>query len=50
MPRMPVIDLEWARTLATEWVAAWNSHDLERILAHYAHDVVFSSPLPDRTN
>jgi len=42
---MPVIDLEWARTLATEWVAAWNSHDLERILAHYTDDFEMRSPL-----
>ena len=30
--------------LARHWIEAWNDHDLERILAHYAHDVVFSSP------
>jgi len=24
---------------AQEWIAAWNAHDLERILAHYADDV-----------
>lgn len=28
-----------------EWIAAWNSHDLERILAHYAEDVELISPL-----
>ena len=28
---------------AIEWEAAWNSHDLDRILAHYAGDVVFRS-------
>ena len=28
---------------ATEWAAAWNSHDLDRILAHYSADVVFRS-------
>ncbi|MFO1117496.1 MAG: nuclear transport factor 2 family protein [Beijerinckiaceae bacterium] len=33
-----------ARAFAEEWVAAWNSRDLERILAHYADAVVFSSP------
>lgn len=30
---------------AEEWLAAWNAHDLERILSHYAEDVVFESPL-----
>jgi ketosteroid isomerase-like protein len=29
---------------AEEWIAAWNSHDLERILSHYASDIVFTSP------
>ncbi|MBL0216949.1 MAG: nuclear transport factor 2 family protein [Myxococcales bacterium] len=42
---MPVIELELARRLAAEWVAAWNSHDLERILEHYAEDFEMRSPL-----
>lgn len=29
---------------AEEWIEAWNSHDLDRILSHYAADVVFTSP------
>lgn len=29
---------------AEEWIAAWNSLDLERILGHYAAEVVFTSP------
>lgn len=33
---------------AREWVAAWNSHDLERILSHYAEDVVFESPYAEK--
>jgi hypothetical protein len=28
-----------------EWISAWNSHDLERILARYSDDVELSSPL-----
>ncbi|MDZ4397521.1 nuclear transport factor 2 family protein [Hydrogenophaga sp.] len=27
-----------------EWVAAWNSHDLDRILSHYTDDFQMSSP------
>jgi nitronate monooxygenase len=30
--------------LADRWYEAWNAHDLDRILSHYADDVVFSSP------
>jgi ketosteroid isomerase-like protein len=36
---------EKAWEFAVSWVEAWNSGDLERIIAHYAEDVVFSSPL-----
>ncbi len=34
-----------AQEFALEWIAAWNSHDLERILSHYADDVEVTSPL-----
>jgi len=33
-----------ATRLADEWFAAWNAHDLDAILAHYADDVEFVSP------
>jgi hypothetical protein len=39
-----VIDREFAQRFAEEWIEAWNSHDLERILSHYADDFRFSSP------
>ena len=29
---------------AQEWLAAWNAHDLEQILAHYSEDVELISP------
>jgi ketosteroid isomerase-like protein len=38
------VDADFALRFAEEWAAAWNAHDLERILTHYADDVVFSSP------
>ncbi|WP_299367024.1 nuclear transport factor 2 family protein [uncultured Tateyamaria sp.] len=28
---------------AEAWEAGWNSHDLDRILAHYSEDIVFRS-------
>jgi len=37
-----------AHELAHRWIEAWNDHDLERILAHYADDVVFSSPFIEK--
>lgn len=39
-----MIDQEFAETFAREWIAAWNSHDLDRILSHYANDFTMSSP------
>lgn len=30
---------------ADEWIAAWNAHDLDRILSHYAPEIVFESPM-----
>lgn len=38
------MDLGEAERFAAEWAEAWNSHDLERVLAHYTEDVVFASP------
>ena len=34
--------------LANEWVAAWNAHDLEAILAHYDNAVELNSPAAAR--
>lgn len=31
-----------------EWLTAWNSHDVEAVLAHFRDDVVFSSPVAAR--
>src|SRR5579872_6323390 len=39
------IDKAFAEQFAAEWIAAWNSHDLERVLAHYTDDFEMSSPL-----
>jgi ketosteroid isomerase-like protein len=36
---------EFARHFAAEWIDAWNSHDLDRILSHYTDDFEMSSPL-----
>jgi ketosteroid isomerase-like protein len=31
--------------LANDWVAAWNAHDLERIMSHYEDAVELTSPV-----
>jgi len=38
-------DSGWAHDFAREWIAAWNSHDLDRILSHYTDDFEMTSPL-----
>lgn len=30
---------------AEEWICAWNSHDLDHILSHYAEDIEISTPM-----
>ena len=40
-----MIDTAWAHDFAREWIAAWNSHDLERILSHYTDDFEMAAPL-----
>ncbi len=34
-----------AQAFAEEWVAAWNAHDLERILTHYSDDFEIITPM-----
>ncbi|MDX1433478.1 MAG: nuclear transport factor 2 family protein [Gammaproteobacteria bacterium] len=40
-----MLDRRFAVDFAQEWIDAWNAHDLDRILAHYADDFTMSSPL-----
>jgi hypothetical protein len=35
---------DFADHFAADWIAAWNAHDLERILSHYTEDFEMSSP------
>ena len=35
-------------TFAEDWLAAWNCHDIEAVLAHFHDDVVFISPVAAR--
>jgi hypothetical protein len=40
-----VLTPERARHFAKEWIEAWNSHDLDRIMIHYAENVALTSPV-----
>lgn len=37
-----------AKVFAARWIADWNSHEIERVLAHYADDAEFRSPYAER--
>ena len=39
------LQASFAREFSQNWVDAWNSHDLERILAHYDDEVLLTSPV-----
>jgi ketosteroid isomerase-like protein len=39
-----MISEEHARAFAQEWIDSWNSHDLDRIMSHYADDFQMTSP------
>ena len=39
---------DFARAFAHDWIDAWNAHDLDRILAHYADEVQLTSPIARR--
>jgi hypothetical protein len=36
---------EEARRFAEHWIAAWNAHDLDRIMSHYEAEVELISPV-----
>jgi ketosteroid isomerase-like protein len=40
-----VIDRAFAHEFAAQWIAAWNSGDLERIFSYYTDDFEMRSPL-----
>jgi hypothetical protein len=39
------MDQSTAVEFARRWVAAWNSHEVDAVLAHFTDDVVFTSPV-----
>jgi ketosteroid isomerase-like protein len=39
-----MISINQAQQFAQEWVDSWNSHDLDRIMSHYADDFEMTSP------
>lgn len=42
------MDRSEAREFVKSWLQAWNAHDLEAVLSHFAEDVTFTSPVAAR--
>jgi len=40
--------MDHAEEFAAGWVKAWNEHDLDALLAHFAEHVTFTSPVAAR--
>ncbi|MCC6715510.1 MAG: nuclear transport factor 2 family protein [Gammaproteobacteria bacterium] len=40
-----MIDRNFAEHFAADWIDAWNRHDIDRVLSHYADDFQMSSPV-----
>lgn len=40
-----MLDKAFADHFAADWIASWNSHDLDRILSHYTDDFEMTSPV-----
>lgn len=38
-----MVTKEQAAEFAEKWLAAWNSHDLDKVMAHYAEEVEYFS-------
>jgi predicted ester cyclase len=39
------MDEKFAKSFASEWVEAWNAHDIERVLSHCTDDFEMCSPI-----
>ncbi len=40
-----MLTIEEARQFADHWISAWNTHDLDAIMSHYAPGVILTSPV-----
>jgi hypothetical protein len=40
-----MIEEKFAMDFAQDWISAWNSHDLAKVLSHYSDDFEMTSPM-----
>ena len=41
----PLTSPDFPSAFAAQWIANWNARDAEAVLAHFADDCVFESPI-----
>src|SRR5690606_33953186 len=39
------IDEGFARQFGSDWIQAWNAHNIDEVLTHYEEDFIFQSPM-----
>ncbi len=39
------IDEAFARQFSSDWIQAWNAHNIDEVLTHYEEDFIFQSPM-----
>ena len=42
------LDSRTARAFALDWIESWNAHDIDRIITHYAPEIVLLSPVAQK--
>lgn len=42
------MDKLFTKQFAEEWEKSWNSHDINKIMDHYANDVIVISPIAEK--
>ncbi|WP_198246344.1 nuclear transport factor 2 family protein [methane-oxidizing endosymbiont of Gigantopelta aegis] len=40
-----MMEMTMAKNFSQSWEQAWNAHDIDRIMLHYADDIVLVSPI-----
>lgn len=43
-----MLSKEISQQIAQDWIKAWNAHNLDQVLTHYAEDIILVSPIAAR--
>jgi predicted ester cyclase len=45
-----IVNDDFNKEFANEWISAWNSHNIDLIMSHYVENIAFHSPLIIKLN